>query len=88
MRNDAIQALMAKGTMFRTNVHEKGMNMGDDICGAILNDLHRGLKQWKAQIGLWFSQQDADMIHAWIQAVLAKAERTTARQNVSNRSLP
>mmetsp|Transcript_39732 Transcript_39732/g.75968 ORF Transcript_39732/g.75968 Transcript_39732/m.75968 type:complete len:279 (+) Transcript_39732:384-1220(+) len=56
------------------------MNMGDDICGAILNDLHRGLKQWKAQIGLWFSQQDADMIHAWIQAVLARAERSTAGQ--------
>lgn len=51
MCNDAIQALVAKGTVFRTDVHEKDRNIGHDSCDDCLIDLQRGLKQW-------FSQQE------------------------------
>lgn len=74
MHNDAIHGKMCD---VPTNVREKGLNMGNYICGALLNDLHRGLKKWKTQIDLWLSQQDLSTIHAWIQVVRTQAEQTT-----------
>lgn len=36
------------------------------------------------EIGIWFSQQDADMIHEWIQAELAKREQTAIGHSYLN----
>lgn len=35
--NDAIQVLMAKGTMIRTNMHEKGLNLIQDLTSVVLS---------------------------------------------------
>ena len=75
LRNARLSDLMAKGTMFRATVHKKGLREGENLLNMIAADLISALKAWRKKVGICFSQQDAQRLQPWIDAV-----QMTARQ--------
>lgn len=76
LRNARLSDLMAKGTMFRSTVHKRGLREGENISETIKTDLHKALRSWKAKIAVWFSPQDACLLHPWVKEVQMTVDQT------------